>query len=496
MAILQILAIALALAAPAAVAAPKAHDNSHLIVRFVDGTASVQAHAQAAIAGRGGVITQTYTHVLQGFAVTLPEPAVEAFLDAMDRHPLVRSVEVDQPVSVRQITQTAAPWGLDRIDQRALPLSTDYTYTYTGAGVTAYVVDTGIMATHAGFGGRVAAGYTGIADGNGTNDCNGHGTHVAGVVGSSSWGVAKGVTLVPVRVMNCTGSGTGSGLVAGLDWIAQNLRRPAVANLSLSGSVSSTIDAAVARLSSLGVTMVVAAGNAGADACVSSPAREPSALTVGATTNTDARASYSNFGTCLDLFAPGTGIISASIGSTTASSTGSGTSAAAPHVAGVVAQLLQAQPGATPAQVAETLKSAATQGVVIGAGAGSPNALIYTAAFDVVAPPEPVPTKPVSISALSGSARAERKGWRATVTVTVRDAAGVAVPGAVVSGGWTTGGRDVSCTTGVTGACSITTGKLSTRTSSTTFTVSGITGTGLRYDPLGNVASTVQILAP
>ncbi|WP_205665074.1 S8 family peptidase [Caldimonas tepidiphila] len=445
--------------------------------------------------GHAGQVRFTYSTALKGFAVRLPDAAADAFLAAMARNPNVDRVEVDQPITLSQTTQSSATWGLDRSDQRDLPLSGSYSYSTNGTSVRAYVVDSGILAGHADFGGRVSGGYTAINDGYGTSDCNGHGTHVAGTIGGGTWGIAKGVSLVPVRVLDCAGSGTLSGVIAGLDWIAANATRPAVVNMSLGGGASSTLDAAVANTVARGIAVVVAAGNDGANACNYSPAREPSALTVGATTSSDARASYSNFGTCLDLFAPGSSIKSAWYTSTTATATSSGTSMAAPHVAGLAAQLLQATPSATPAQLADTIKSAATTGKVTSAGSGSPNLLIYTGAASASQPPASSSTL-VSVAALSGSAALVRNGWRATVTIAVKDANGAPVPGAVVSGGFTFGGSSVNCTTASNGNCSIGSGNLSKSTLETKFTVSGITGTNMSYDPGKNAASSITVRKP
>jgi len=273
-------------------------------------------------------------------------------------------------------TQTGATWGLDRIDQRSLPLNGTYSYDYTGAGVTAYIIDTGIRISHNEFSGRARWGAT-FAGGPATDDCNGHGTHVAGTVGGTTYGVAKGVSLVAVKVLGCGGSGTTTGVVSGINWVADDASGPAVANMSLGGGASNSIDAAVNGAISAGVTFAVAAGNENANACNYSPARVPAAITVGATTSTDARASYSNIGTCLDIFAPGSGITSAWKNSNTATNTISGTSMATPHVTGAAALQLQRSPGSTPAQVRDALVNNASS-LSGNMGAGSPGKLLYT----------------------------------------------------------------------------------------------------------------------
>jgi len=308
-------------------------------------------------------------------AVSLPEAA----LNGLKNRPGIELIEADGEVTT-QGTQSGATWGLDRIDQRNLPLSGTYTDNVSGSGVDAYIIDTGILSTHSDFGGRVTSfGYNAIKDRRGTQDCNGHGTHVAGTVGGAKYGVAKNVRLIPVRVLDCRGSGSWSGVVAGMDWVVANHgTAPAVANMSLGGGASSSVDLAVQRMIDDGVVVVVAAGNSNVDACGSSPARAAGALTVGATTNTDARASYSNFGSCLDIFAPGSSITSAWHTSKTATNTISGTSMASPHVAGVAALILQETPTASVSTVISTVTSRATPDKVTLAGTNSPNRLLYS----------------------------------------------------------------------------------------------------------------------
>ena len=467
------------------------------IVVFRDTVAQPAALAAQLNQQAGGQLLHQYDVVLKGFAARLPDAAVAA----LQRNPNVAYIEQDRTVSLNEavisplLSQSGATWGLDRIDQRALPLNGAYRYEYRGAGVYAFVIDTGIRATHAEFGGRVQAqsGYTAIADGGGTNDCNGHGTHVAGTVGGSTYGVAKGVTLVPVRVLDCAGSGAYSGVIAGINFVASSTLRPAVANMSLGGGYSSSVNTAVANAVKAGVTMVVAAGNSNVDACNSSPASEPSAITVGATTSTDARASYSNFGTCLDIFAPGSSITSAWSTGDSAINTISGTSMASPHVAGVAALLLAG--GATgPSQVASALVNNSTVGVVTSPGTGSPNRLVFSVAS--LAAPTP---RVVAVAALSGAGVKSGNSWRARATVTVKahDGSnfGAAVSGATVTGSFSAGGN-ASCVTGSTGSCTLTGALLSRTVTASTFNVTGISGPALTYDPSKNVATSVTVLRP
>ncbi|WP_240755638.1 S8 family serine peptidase [Nocardioides iriomotensis] len=365
-------------------AKPTAIDGRYIVVMNDRVTAADEKDARTVAKENGGKILDNYGKVLNGFSAKLPDRAVERLRTSPD----VAFIEADQRFSI-DATQSPATWGLDRIDQRNLPLSNSYTYNATGSGVTAYIIDTGIRATHSEFGGRVTSGYTAINDGNGTNDCHGHGTHVAGTVGGSTYGVAKQVTLKPVRVLDCAGSGANSGVIAGVDWVTSNhaAGTPAVANMSLGGGVSSALDTAVTNSINDGVTYAVAAGNENTNACNGSPSRVGAALTVGATTSTDARSSFSNYGSCLDLFAPGSSITSAWNTSDTATNTINGTSMATPHVAGVAALYLQGNPTASAATVGSAVVNGATSGVVTGAGTGSPNRLLYSLLSGGTTPP-------------------------------------------------------------------------------------------------------------
>jgi subtilisin family serine protease len=349
------------------------------IVVFRPGTSAADVRsAREQAGGRRATILYDYSSALQGFAATLPTEA----LDGLRQDPNVESIEADVVVTAAD-TQTPATFGLDRIDQRSLPLNNTYTYDRTGSGVTVYVIDSGIRTTHAEFGGRAQLGTDTVGDGRNGNDCNGHGTHAAGTIGGTTYGVAKHVRLVSVRVLNCSGSGTVAGVIAGIDWVTANRSLPAVAHLGVQGTVADTaLDNAVRSSISAGVVAVTPAGNSNADACNSSPSRVVEAMTVGATKSSDVRSSYSNFGPCVDLFAPGgegaSGITSAWNSSDSATNTINGTSPAAAHVSGAAALYLQNSPTATPVTVRDAIVANATVGVVTNAGSGSPTRLLYT----------------------------------------------------------------------------------------------------------------------
>jgi subtilisin family serine protease len=481
-AVMAFLAAALMGAAPATAAAPDGAilpagsatvvPNSFVVV--LKDSASlrqqgVDAAARALTARHGGAVGHVFRRALQGFEVSLSEGAA----GRLAADPAVKYVQRNGVYRISG-TQTNPPsWGLDRIDQRNRPLDNSYTYPTTASNVHAYIIDTGIRFTHTDLGGRATSGVDEI-DGGTADDCNGHGTHVSGTVGGSSYGVAKGVQLVAVRVLDCNGSGTTAQVAAGIDWVTANAVKPAVANMSLGGGVDTTLDNAVTNSINSGVTYAIAAGNGDVfgnpqNACNTSPARVPAAITVGATDSSDNRASFSNFGTCLDIFAPGVNITSAWSTSDTATNTISGTSMATPHVTGAAALVASANPSWTPQQIRDSLVSNATNDVVVNPGTGSPNKLLY------VVNGTPSNDFSMSVSPASGSVTA---GGSTTATVSTATTSGSAQTVTFSASGLPSGASASFSPTSVTSGGSATmTIATSTSTPSGTYAIT-ITGTG------------------
>ena len=383
--------------------------NQYIVVlnpKYVDSFApAVESEAAYLGAVYGGKVKKTYASALQGFVSQMSEQAAVA----LSRDERVAFVEQDGYTFIES-TQTGATWGLDRIDQKSLPLGTNYSYNTDASNVHAYIIDSGIRAGHVEFGGRATADFDAVGDGQNGNDCNGHGTHVAGTVGAATWGVAKNVRIHAVRVLPCTNSGMVSDLVEGIDWVRANHIKPAVANISITASgASNSIDTAIQSAINAGVTVVVAAGNNNLDACNYSPARATNAVTVGATYTADQKAGYSNWGSCVDIWAPGSGITSVSHANDIDSRGMSGTSMASPHVAGAAALYLASNPGASPSTVAQNLTTTATSGVVTGLDAASPNRLLYSF-FGAAAPaPTPTPTPAPSAGRVTIKKRANNR---------------------------------------------------------------------------------------
>jgi subtilisin family serine protease len=350
--------------APLLSAGENAIDGQYLVA-LKEGANARQVAAIVGVSPR-----HLYQATMNGFAVTLNAGQ----LNALRNNPNVEYVEEDQVYDL-SVTQTGATWGLDRIDQTSNTLNGTYIYNTTATNVTAYVIDTGIRPTHSQFGSRAASVYNAVGGSN--DDCNGHGTHVAGTIGGTTHGVAKGVRLRGVKVLNCAGSGSTTGIIAGIDWVRLNATKPAVANLSLGGGYSASLNTAVNNLANSGVFVAVASGNSNANACNYSPASAANVTSVNASTNTGAKASFSNFGSCTHLYAPGQNITSAWYTSNTATSTISGTSMASPHVAGVGALYLAGNPSASNATVRSWIINNATANVISGNPSGTPNRLLF-----------------------------------------------------------------------------------------------------------------------
>ncbi|GIJ38867.1 S8 family peptidase [Micromonospora andamanensis] len=453
-------------------------EGSYIVV-FKDSEVSrttVGSSVDRLLRRHGGATARTYSAAVRGAELRVSARAAARI--AAD--PAVAYVEQNHVVSIAG-TQTNPPsWGLDRIDQRNLPLNNSYTYPNTATNVTSYVIDTGIRTTHSDFGGRATWG-TNTVDSNNT-DCNGHGTHVAGTVGGSAYGVAKATRLVAVKVLNCSGSGTNAGVIAGIDWVTANAVKPAVANMSLGGGASTSVDNAVINSINSGITYAVAAGNGNAlgqrqNACNYSPARAAAAITVGATQSNDAAASFSNFGTCVDILAPGVSITSGWHTSDTATNTISGTSMASPHVAGVAALVLSANPSWTPQQVRDYLVNNSTPNVISNVGTGTPNQLLY-----VVNGSTPPPTNDfsVSVSPTSGSVAAGSSASATVSTATTNGSAqSVSLSASGLPSGATASFSPATVTSGGSSTLTIST-SASTPAGTYSVTVTGTAASGTR----------------
>jgi len=465
------------------------------IVVFNPGTPGARDLANDLVRTHGGTIHFTYETVLQGFAATLPAVSLEG----IRRNPNVSFVEADGEMVAIGDQNNPPSWGLDRIDQPDLPLSSSYHYDTDGTGVRAYIIDTGIRFDHQEYAGRAVSGYDFIDNDADAADCHGHGTHVAGTVGGTNVGVAKNVTLVAVRVLSCSGSGSYAGVIAGIDWTATdaaNSGLPAVANMSLGGGFSNSVNTAVNNAVASGVTFAVAAGNDNADACIRSPASAASALTVGASTSSDVRSSFSNYGTCVDLFAPGSSIYSSTQTTTSSYASWSGTSMATPHVAGVAALFLAAHPTSDAGTVEAAVVGGASSGKLSSIGSGSPNLLLYSLITTGTPPPPPPPPPPSAdvpahvADVLAISETSGKKNWKATLFVKAHELNGAThteLDGATVQVSWSGGAAGATtCLTVAGGTCYVQTGPIPNSQASITFKITNISLSGYVYQKSDN----------
>ena len=471
-------------------------------------TQQLQNTAEKLMAPYNGQIAETFSNAVQGFTAKVPNQNINQFLKETQNNPAVESVVEDIPISMNSHSiQTPVNWGLDRIDQTSLPLNNIYQYQQDGTGVNAYVMDTGIRASHSEFTKRVLPGFTAIADGKGTQDCMGHGSHVAGIIGGSTYGVAKNIRITPVRVLDCRGGGSLSSLLAGLDWIVKNGKLPAVINMSIGTSASDVLDQAVNNAVKAGFVVVTSAGNNAGDSCTQSPARSHDVINVGSSDSTDTKSYYSNYGQCVDLFAPGSAIRSAWFNSDFESQELSGTSMSAPYVAGVVALYLQINPLASPLQVRYALYNSAIQNQLIGfIGSNSPNRLLSIATqLNYTAVPKPIYVAPEKIyyrvvyiaNVQHTKIMVSPNAWQTTVTIKIKSInTGGSLQKAKIMGSFSIGGKNLTCTTDLAGVCSMTSGLISKNKTSTLFTISSITGQSLVYLNRSNKVNSVSIVKP
>ncbi len=461
--------------------------GQYIVTLHADQVDDVAQAIHALLNIRQDQVIGRFDSALKGFVVQLPASAAEA----LRQHPAVQSIELDRAVHVASLeSQTNAPYWLDRIDQFLTPLDDTYDYEQTGAGVRAYVVDTGIRASHQELGGRVLEGFSLIEDGLGTGDCNGHGTHVSSLLGGQTYGVAKQVSFVPVRVFDCRGNGTWSDVIAGLDWVRTNLVKPAVVGVSISGPGSAALDTAIRSLIAEGATVVVAAGNNSSDGCLFSPARVGEAISVGASNRTDGRANFSNFGSCIDIFAPGEQMEAAHHLSDTALFTRSGTSQAVPLVAGVAANLLQRFPNASPAAVANFIQITGSLDRLSDPGANSPNLLLFSRGEGE--PFEPAPQE-VAISSITGTPIDFGAGWAVETRVSAYDLATRAPAAGLTVTVVYSLGEFQRCTTQTNGSCSVVSANMDNYTTSTVASVPVAVGKFSTYRREFNVMSSQRV---
>jgi subtilisin family serine protease len=458
--------------------------SDRYIVVFKAGVADPNRLTDELTAGKSGLVHYRYTAAIKGFAVSLPAQALEG----IRRNPNVELVEPDGLAAVNLAGTNPPSWGLDRVDQRALPLDAEYLYPNDGAGVRVYIIDTGITFDHPEYQGRVGSGWDFVDNDPDASDCHGHGTHVAGTVAGTTVGVAPASTLIAIRVLGCTGRAPWSQVIAGIDWLIANHEKPAVANMSLGGSYSAALNAALENAVAAGITFAVAAGNQSGNACDYSPASAVSALTVAASTSADSRAPFSNYGGCVDLFAPGMDIYSSV--QTGGYDSWDGTSMASPHVAGVAALYLAANPVAAPAEVGQAILDGATLDGLTNT-TGSPNRLAFTgvAGAGVLPPlpppppvPEPDPATQLRVADLDGLARTAKGSWGATVRILVQDLTGAPVAGAGIYGEWTEGVTGSGwCTTDASGWCSVLKDGIKKNVGAARFGVHSVTVSGMAY---------------